>query len=98
RVEVACPVYSSELIAMLSDYLNRLLSDNVKARRLQSNGSYLPVPKNGDAAVNAQSYYMENPIILTPSVHARPSLRTRLRRAVRFGQNEKARQSAERQH
>ena len=98
RVEVACPVYSSELIEMLSDYLNRLLSDNVKARRLQSNGSYLPVPKNGDAAVNAQSYYMENPIILTPSVHARPSLRTRLRRAVRFGQNEKARQSAERQH
>lgn len=34
RVEVACPVESPELRDFLWDYLERILADNVKARRL----------------------------------------------------------------
>lgn len=34
RVEIACPVESREVQDFLSDYLARLLGDNVKARRM----------------------------------------------------------------
>ena len=41
RVEVACPVESPELRDFLWDYLERILADNVKARRLLPDGSYV---------------------------------------------------------
>ena len=40
RVEVACPIYDKDVRAKLHRILDACLSDNVKARVLQSDGSY----------------------------------------------------------
>lgn len=42
RVEVACPVESQEIRDFLADYLRRILTDNVKARRLLPDGQLCP--------------------------------------------------------
>ncbi len=69
RVEIACPVSSAELKNMILKYLERILSDNVKARRLQSDGNYVPVQRrDGEEELDVQHWYMENPIQLRSSV------------------------------
>ncbi len=79
RVEIACPVSSPELQDMISDYLNRVLADNQKARRLQSDGNYLLVrADSSEAPLDVQQWYMENPIQLQPTILARKTLRQRL--------------------
>lgn len=79
RVEIACPVSSPELQDMIFDYLNRVLADNQKARRLQSDGNYLPVrADSNEAPLDVQQWYMENPIHLQPTILARKTLRQRL--------------------
>ena len=45
----------------LSDYLARLLGDNVKARRLQPDGRFIRVEANGGPVVSVQQYYLDNP-------------------------------------
>ena len=77
RVEVGCPVTSPELKNMLSVYLNHVLSDNQKARRLQADGNYLPVDAGESAALSVQSYYMEYPIRLQTSVVPKRTLKER---------------------
>ena len=67
RVEVACPVQSAEIRGMLSDYLERLLADNTKAWKLQSDGSYLEASPGGGEPLSVQSYYMDNPLQMQPS-------------------------------
>ena len=79
RVEVACPVQSEEIKAMLSDFLDRLLTDNCKAWKLQADGTYLEMAPGGDEPLCAQEYYMENPPVFAPTVVSRPSLRNKLR-------------------
>lgn len=64
RVEVACPVFSGELKQFLQAYLELLLRDNTKARRLEPDGSYLPVPAEGET-VCAQTYFLSHPIALS---------------------------------
>ena len=61
RVEIACPVESQEIKDFLSDYLARILGDNVKARRLQPDGRFLRVAADGTAPVAVQRYYLEHP-------------------------------------
>ena len=61
RVEIACPVESQEIKDFLSDYLARILGDNVKARRLQPDGRFLRVAADGAAPVSVQRYYLEHP-------------------------------------
>ncbi len=79
RVEIACPVSSSEIKHMLSEYLDRILSDNLKARRLQNDGNYVSVHNDGEP-LNVQSYYMEHPVQMQASaVSGKRSLRNRLR-------------------
>ena len=67
RVEIACPVESPELRDFLSDYLARTLADNVKARRLQPDGRYLPAEADGAAEVSVQQFYLDHPPELRPT-------------------------------
>lgn len=86
RVEIACPVSSPELKRAISDYLTRVLSDNLKARRLCSDGNYLPVQAGeGEEPLSVQQWYMEHPLELSASAVTRPSLRSRFKRVLRGG-------------
>ena len=67
RVEVACPVESPELRDFLWDYLERILADNVKARRLLPDGSYVPAGSGQGEPVSVQQYYLDHPPELTPT-------------------------------
>ena len=84
RVEIACPVASPELVDMISDYLSRILSDNMKARRLHSDGNYQIVKaEEGAPRMDVQKWYMENAIELQPTILTRKSLRDRFFGALR---------------
>ena len=65
RVEVACPVEDAELRDFLADYLDRILADNVKARRLLPDGSYVPAGDQTAPPLSVQQYYLEHPPRLT---------------------------------
>ena len=58
RVEVACPVYDKDVKEALNHMLDVMLSDNVKARRMLSNGCYIPKEKQGEEIV-AQEIFMQ---------------------------------------
>lgn len=47
RVEVACPIYDSELKKHLENYLLLQLSDNIDAKYLDQNGDYNKIEQNG---------------------------------------------------
>ena len=86
RVEIACPVDSPELRDAISEYLERMLSDNVKARRLYSDGNYQPVQAaEGEARIDVQRWYMDHPLELSPTQLSRPGLRERIGRALKRG-------------
>lgn len=65
RVEVACPIMNDEIKKWLSSYLQLLLKDNTKARRMISNGEYIGLFSEDNDTVNAQQYYLKNPIMFT---------------------------------
>lgn len=58
RVEVACPVYDKDVKEALNHMLDVMLSDNVKARRMLSNGCFIPKEKQGEEIV-AQEIFMQ---------------------------------------
>ena len=59
RVEVACPVYDVEIRKRLFHQLHVMLSDNVKARAMTSDGTYVKKPvEDGASLVNAQETFM----------------------------------------
>jgi polyphosphate kinase len=60
RVEVVTPISDKNLKKYLVDeVLNTYLRDNVKARRLLSSGSYVPIRTNpGERWVNSQEYFI----------------------------------------
>ena len=78
RVEVACPVQSVEIRDMLSDYLDRLLTDNSKAWKLLSDGTYRECEPGDDAPRNMQEHYMSHPLKMTPTVAVKKTFRDRL--------------------
>ena len=58
RVEVAAPVEDERLKKRIREMFRVLMSDNVKAREMQPDGSYVHVErKDGEEAVNAQEYF-----------------------------------------
>ena len=61
RVEIACPINDRAIKTWLSFYLETLLHDNVKARRLQSDGTYCRIEPKGEPVLSSQSYFMTNP-------------------------------------
>ena len=58
RVEVACPIFDPEIRRKLIHDLNIMLSDNVKARKMLSDGTYRKVTR-GPEPVNAQAAFMK---------------------------------------
>ena len=74
RVEIAAPVESPELKDWFSHFLDVLLTDNRKARRLQPDGSYIRVPMEGKEWISAQEYWLKHPLELRPTVAPRRSL------------------------
>ena len=61
RVEVAVPILDKDIQARLHDYLDLCLRDNVKARRMSSDGRYRRIKENGEL-ISAQDELMR----LTP--------------------------------
>lgn len=60
RVEVAAPVLDEKLKKRLSDMFNVMLSDNVKARVMLNDGSYVHAEKKeNEAELNSQEYFYE---------------------------------------
>lgn len=60
RVEVAIPVEDERLKKRIRDMFNIMMSDNVKARELQSNGRYVRVePQEGEELLNSQEYFYD---------------------------------------
>ena len=78
RVEVACPVQSAEIREMLSAYLDRLLSDNTKAWKLQSDGAYLECIPGEDPPLTVQGHYLDHPLKMAPSAIQKKTFRDRL--------------------
>ncbi|MFI3284618.1 MAG: polyphosphate kinase 1 [Erysipelotrichaceae bacterium] len=54
RVEVACPIEDKQTQKEIMDIIHLILTDNTKRRELQSDGSYTPIEKRGNAICNAQ--------------------------------------------
>ena len=58
RVEVACPIFDPKIRKKLMHDLNVMLADNVKARKMLSDGTYRKKVQ-GDRPVNAQETFMK---------------------------------------
>lgn len=58
RVEVACPIYDASIRTRLIRDLQIMLADNVKARQMQSDGTYCKIPVEGKA-ICAQEEFMK---------------------------------------
>lgn len=58
RVEVAAPILDVRLKKRLSDMFEILMSDNVKARIMQNDGTYIHAePNDGETPLNSQEYF-----------------------------------------
>ncbi|MDE6677692.1 MAG: polyphosphate kinase 1 [Ruminococcus sp.] len=58
RVEVAVPVENDKLKKRLWEMFRTLMNDNVKARIMMSDGTYLHVvPKEGEEVINSQEFF-----------------------------------------
>lgn len=61
RVEVAAPILNSGIKAKITNMLQIMLKDNVKARILLSDGSYIfSTPKGNEEIINSQQYFCEH--------------------------------------
>ena len=58
RVEVAVPIYDERLKLRLKEMFGLMLSDNVKAREQQPDGTYKKV-QPGDTALNSQELFYQ---------------------------------------
>lgn len=81
RVEVACPIYDESIKKRLVRNLNVMLADNVKARVMQSDGTY-EKKKEQEKAVNSQELFMKEALHAKRLQHPveKPSFRKRLRK------------------
>lgn len=63
RVEVICPVYATHTKARLNHILDILLRDTVKARALDSEGSYQKkMPAPGAPGLSSQDFFMDEAV------------------------------------
>ena len=58
RVEVACPILDKDIKNQINHYMRVMLSDNVKARVLQSDGTYRK-KRAAQTMVDSQATFME---------------------------------------
>jgi len=76
RVEVSCPIYDKEIKARLNHILEVMLTDNVKARRLTSDGSYEKIAKdNQGVLIDSQQVFM-NEALQAERTEAKPDKST----------------------
>ena len=90
RVEVACPIYDETIRRRLIHYLKIMLSDNVKAREMASDGTYRKKPA-GEKPVNAQETFMKEAMnARRPAAHTRKKEKSSLLSRIfgRFGRKE----------
>lgn len=80
RVEIACPVSSPEIQDVLVEYLRRMIADNMKARKLKSDGNYVRAEQRGEQPMSVQAYYMEHPLCLAPTRTPGPTIAQRIRK------------------
>jgi len=59
RVEIACPILDIELKRKIDDMVETILKDNVKARELLSDGTYVRISPHDEKALNAQEQFIE---------------------------------------
>jgi len=61
RVEIAFPVVEPALALQVVDALDTMWKDNVRARELRSDGSYVRrAPLEGEAAVDSQTLFVDD--------------------------------------
>ena len=60
RVEVATPVEDPDLKLRLNEMFITMLSDNVQARELNSNGKYKRLQPGEEAQLNSQEFFYES--------------------------------------
>lgn len=75
RVEVACPVYDETIKKMINRMMKIMLTDNVKGRKMQSDGTYKKRVQSG-RPVNAQEIFMEEAIGATSQIEKKKKKRT----------------------
>lgn len=68
RVEVATPVLDEDIKKQINHYLRIMLSDNVKARVLQSNGKYRKKEQK-EPYIDSQAAFMDEALHARPEVH-----------------------------
>lgn len=59
RVEIACPIYDKDIKEQIIGQLNTMLEDNLKARILTGEGSYIKCENTGNGGLNSQKYFIE---------------------------------------
>jgi polyphosphate kinase len=59
RVEVACPILDSDVKKEILHYLTIMMSDNVKGRLLQPDGTYTKEPGSCQELVESHQYFIE---------------------------------------
>ena len=83
RVEVACPVYDETIRKQLTHMLKIMLADNVKARKLKSDGKYY-MKEKGTSKVNSQEYFMREAITVRhPEGRTKQSFVDKIRKIFR---------------
>ena len=66
RVEIGCPVYDPDIKKFILEYTDLLIRDNVKSRILLPDGNYVkPVVSEGDALLDAQRHYIDEPPVIS---------------------------------
>ena len=83
RVEVACPVYDETIRKQLTHMLKIMLTDNVKAQELKSDGKYY-MKEKGTSKVNSQEYFMREAITVRhPEGRTKQSFVDKIRKIFR---------------
>ncbi|MCI6466835.1 MAG: polyphosphate kinase 1 [Faecalicatena sp.] len=84
RVEVACPIYDETIRKRLVRSLNVMLADNVKARMMQSDGTYQK-KEVSEKIINSQEVFMKEALRAKrpQQIVEKPSFLKRLRRLFR---------------
>ena len=83
RVEVACPIYDETIRKQLAHMLKIMLTDNVKARELKSDGKYY-MKEKGTSKVNSQEYFMREAITVRhPEGRTKQSFVDKIRKIFR---------------
>ena len=69
RVEVAVPIYNTDIKMQVIEMFITMLSDNVKAREEDHNGNY-KIPKNQDTPLNSQEFFYKQAYLNAKNVNS----------------------------